>query len=73
MLTAVCNNKQHVIFCDNFLQATSFCDLAAKGVKACDTIIENGTGRCPLIANEGCKKSSPEDLAISVQMAMLFV
>ena len=57
LLTPVSNNDQHVVFFDNFFTSYDLLrNLASENIRACGTIRENRTGRCPLPKNKDWKK-----------------
>lgn len=57
LLTPVSNKDQHVVFFDNFFTSYDLLrTLAADNIRACGTIRENRTGRCPLPSNKDWKK-----------------
>ena len=59
MLQSVQNNKQHVVFFDNFFTSHQLLhSLAERNIRACGTIQENRTGHCPLMTNKDAKKKA---------------
>ena len=59
LLSPVSNKKQHIVFFDNFFTSYELMkSLANQNIRACGTVRENRTGRCPLPSNKEWKKKS---------------
>ena len=57
MLQPVVNKDSHVIFFDNFFSSyTLMADLAKQGFRACGTVRENRTRKCPLLTKKEMEK-----------------
>ena len=57
MLKPVGNSDQYVVFFDNFFTSHALLtELAEKGFRACGTVRENRTGRCPLPSKKEVEK-----------------
>ena len=59
MLQPAQNNKQHVVFFDNFFTSHQLLhSLTERNTRACGTKRENRTGHCPLMTNKNAKKKA---------------
>lgn len=57
MLQPVVNKDEHVVFFDNFFTSHALMvNLTKKGVRACGTIRDNRTGKCPLMSKKDAEK-----------------
>ncbi|KAF5281922.1 hypothetical protein FQR65_LT14448 [Abscondita terminalis] len=57
MLSIISNPSSHVVYFDNFFTSYSLLEsLSRKNIRACGTIRENRTNKCPLIASVLMKK-----------------
>ena len=57
MLSIVSNPNKHIVFFDNFFTSYSLLEsLTASNFRACGTVRDNRTNKCPLIATSDLKK-----------------
>ncbi|XP_042228896.1 piggyBac transposable element-derived protein 3-like [Homarus americanus] len=57
MLQPVMNKDEHVVFFDNFFTSHALMiDLTSNGFRACGTIRDNRTGKCPLLSKKELEK-----------------